>query len=254
MERLSTPKEETKVTPKPTAKPKPKPKATKEEVKATTDNLKELTNKNDNTFFVEHGMLQSDILAADSAGKKLIFDIVQFPEVSLVTLGKMSRENQIAYQMDARYADKAGSRMAEGNNPYSDVREELRLEDPLGNLIQGSAFEIKDGNPNMKYLFPDPKNVEGMLRAGYKLVPESEGATVPQAVKKGDRLCIVGNDGKVDNVAMMVDAEKYAKHDAVKHKRSQARLGQHLESTKDKLQKYAPKVNIYDKSKMYKDE
>jgi hypothetical protein len=232
----------------------PKPKVPKTAAKAETAKLKETIDKQDSTFFVERGCLQSEILDQDAAGKKLIFDIVDFPEVSLTTLGNMSRENRMAYQMDSRYASKAGTRMDEGKSPYSDVREQLRQEDPLGNLIQGSAFEVQNGNPNMKYLFPDPRNVEGMLRAGYKLVSPDDAATVPQTTKKGERMCVMGKDGKVDNVAMMVDAEKYSKHDAVKHKRSQARLGQHMDETKDKLHKYSPKVTIYDKSKMYKED
>lgn len=220
----------------------------KDAVETDRANVKATVEKQDNTFFVTSDMATSKILAADEAGKKLIFDIVEFPEMSLTIVGKLSRENRIAYQMDARYAEKAGKRMAEGKSPYSDVKKRLEMDDPLGNISAGSPFEIRNKDPEMKYIFGDPRRVEAMQRAGYELVDPNGKEEIAQGVTKGGKVCILGDNNKVENVAMKVPKADYDKHMEIEVKKSQARLGRHLDETKEKMAKYAPKVTIYDKS------
>lgn len=219
--------------------------------KAKSAQVKATVEKNEEVVYVDSSMSQSAILKADADGKKLIFDIVDFPELSLTTLGKMSRGNRMAYQMDLRYSKKADQRIADGLSPYSETKKRLDGEDPLGNITSESPFEVRNKSKDHHYLFPDPRHVDALKRAGYELVKPDGKEQVVHGVKKGDMVAIVGDSGKIDNVAMRVDLEKYNKHVEVNHKKSQARLGQHLDETKEKMAKYSSRVTIHDKSSLY---
>lgn len=223
-----------------------------ESVKEVTEKVKETAEIND-SFFVEKSTPITAMLAADKAKKKLIFDIVDFPELPKETLGKLSKDARMAYQMDLRYSNKAAERMAEGESPYSETRDKIIAEDPLRIHGAGGAFEIEGKREDVHYFFPDPKDVERFQRAGYSLVKPEDPETVVNGVKKGDRIVITGDAGKVEHVAMKVDKKSYGKHRDAVVKVGQARLGQTVEETKERMRQYAPKVNIYDKTTLPKD-
>ena len=202
----------------------------------------------DATYFVEAGASKESILKADKEGKKLIFDIVDFPEVSNVTLGNLSRENRIAYQEDARIAKRASDRVSGGLSPYTDIRDKLISQDPLHvDNANGNSGKVTDGAKGMHYLAADPRHTGRMERAGYKFVKPGE-VSVINGIDKGSKVVLMGDNGNVDNVIMKVDKDDYDKHVAIQAKKSQARLGENLESTKEKMGKYGSKVTLYDKS------
>ena len=214
----------------------------------TNEKVKENYAKKPELFFVESGATQAQILKADKDGQKLVFDITAFPDVSLPTLSAMSRDNRIGYQQDARLAKRAGDRMSEGKSPYTDMRDKLVAQDPLhvANNV-GRTGRVEKGNSKLHYLAAEPRNVDRMKRAGYKLVKPGE-ADVVNGVEKGERIVLMGDNGKIDNVMMSVGKEDYDKHVEIQGQKSQARLGENTEATKDRLDKYSSKVTVYDDS------
>lgn len=226
---------------------------TPEEKSKATNSVKKVMDKKDDVFFVDADSDFDEMVKADKAGKKLVFDIVDFPEVPKEVYAQLSRDGKSAYSMDARYSKKAEKRIKEGKSPYSDIRDRLIAEDPLhvDNAIGNAGRIIGGKEEGMHYIAAEPRHTDRMLRAGYKYVKPGE-EEVAGGVKKGERVVLMGDNGKVDNVMMKVDESAYKKHVKIQGQKSQARLGDNLEATKEKMGQYGAKVTIYDDSNFNK--
>jgi hypothetical protein len=205
-----------------------------------------------NQELVTRDMPFAQVLELDQAGKQLVFDTLDFPEISPVNLGKLSNPARIAYQMDMRNAHGVQSRTADGSNPYEDRISVIDKADPLarthGGARVGAAKKLPKG---MKHLNVTPDEVSSLEAVGYKKAKPGEVEIVGSSEKSGT-VVLKDNKGEVSNVTMLVPAEDYKAHRKAGIAKSEARVNQNLESTKEKMRRYDSRVTVFDKSEMEK--
>lgn len=207
----------------------------------------------DGQFFVDKTVNFKDLIAADKAGKKLVFDILDIPELPPKIYGMLSKSAKMAYIQDRRIGDNAIKRMEDNKSPFVSVTEDLVINDPLVTVVQNSRFSVLNKRDGLKYLFPSVHEANRLAETGeYKFVKPDDEESIPTAVKKGERLYITNQKGEPENVAMVVDAKKYKQHIAAVGAKSRKLLGDHHEETKQKMSQYASKVHIYDKTTLTK--
>jgi len=217
-----------------------------------TASIKQRTNANKATFFVEADTTLEEIFKQDSEGKKFIFDITNFPELPPESLSKLSRHNRMAYSADARYALAAKMRELDGRSAYSEAKDELEFIDPLHAAHESNKFTIRHPKPGMKYLFPDPKRAESLLKAGYQYVKPEDSEEVLSGEKLGDKIVIKNDKNMVDHTVMRVPQKDYDKHIEFYSRESKKRLGIQSKETAERMERYAPRVNVFDSSKLTK--
>ena len=188
------------------------------------------------------------ILEYDKEGKQIVFDILDFPEFSAVNLGRLSRQARAAYQMDLRNSIQTASRMADGSDPFESQIKAINKRDPLARsqdtIRTGKAKKLPSG---MTHLNVSPDDVEELERVGYRKAKPSEVDIVGSRTKEG-AVVLLNPKGGVDNVTMLVDAEDYKKHRKADIAKSEARVGQNIEATKEKMKRYDSRVTIFDES------
>ncbi len=191
-----------------------------------------------------------DILAYDKEGKHLVFDMLDFPEVSQVNLGLLSKQARMAYQMDLRNSVQTASRTASGEDPYESRIKVIASKDPLArsrdSMRSGQARTLPSG---MKHLNVAPEDVSELEQVGYRKAKPGEVEIVGARTKSG-AVVLQNKKGEVDNVTMLVDKDSYKAHRKADIARSEARVGQNIESTKEKLRRYDSRVTIFDESDM----
>ena len=199
-------------------------------------------------ILITKGMPFSKIKKADDAGKFLVFDILDFPEISAVNLGKLSNSARMAYQMDLRNAKTVTNRVNNGQNPFEDRIKVIGSRDPLSrgheSMRKGQAKKLPEG---MMHLNVDPVDVAELEDVGYRKAKPEEVEIVGSKVKAG-AVVLTDRKGNVDNVTMLVEKDKYEKHRESDRAKTQARLDANIEATKENMKQYAPRVTLYDKS------
>jgi len=203
-------------------------------------------------FLVDGGTSFEDVLEADQAGKFLVFDILDFPEISRVNLGKLSPQARTAYQMDMRNANRVSEKMADGQEPFATRLEVINKRDPLARrddaMRRGQARKIPKG---MKHLNVGTHEVEELERIGWRKAKPDE-VDIVGAVAKSDRVVLMNPKGGVDNVTMLVDAKDYEKHRQAERAKTDERLNNNIESTRENLKQYDSRVTVFDKSDLIK--
>lgn len=206
----------------------------------------------DNQVLIKKGMGIDEIAGYDAQGKNLVFDIIHFPQLSMTNLGKLSSQAQMAYQMDMRAAQRTDSIIDAGKVPFSERLEVIGKRDPLSrsseDMRKGQARMVPKG---MMHLNVSPNEVEELEGAGYRKAKPDEVDIVGSKEKAG-AVVLADQKGNVDNVAMLVDKEDYEAHRSAIRDKGQARIDANLESTKERMRQYNPKVTIYDKSTLVK--
>ena len=66
--------------------------------------------------------------------------------------------------------------------------------------------------------------------------------------KKAGAVVLLNQKGDVDNGTMLGGADDYKEHRKAEIAKSEARVGQNLESTKEKMKRYDSRVTIFDDS------
>jgi len=206
----------------------------------------------DNQVLIKKGMGIDEIAKYDAQGKNLVFDIIHFPKLSMTNLGKLSSQAQMAYQMDLRAAQRTDSIIDSGKVPFSERLEVIGRRDPLSrsseDLRKGQARSVPAG---MMHLNVAPHEVDELESAGYHKAKPDEVDIVGSKTKAG-AVVLTDQKGNIDNVAMLVDKESYEAHREAVRDKGQARIDANLESTKERMRQYNPKVTIYDKSTLVK--
>lgn len=201
-----------------------------------------------NQFLVEKGMAFSEIVQADADGKMLVFDVLDFPEISRTNLAKLSNRARMAYQMDLRNAGPISDRLAKGDDPFESRIQVINDRDPLarstGSLRKGQAKKVPDG---MKHLNVGPHEVAELEEVGWRKAKPSE-VDIVGAKEKAGAVVLMDNKGKVDNVTMLVEKEAYDKHRKADRERAEARLTANVQQTKEKMKQFDSRVTIFDKS------
>lgn len=201
---------------------------------------------------VEKSTPFAEILAADKAEKHLIFDMLDFPELSRVNLGKLSQRARMAYQQDYRNAMSVTANKEHGFEPFEDRIKAIGANDPLSrgheSLRKGKAKKLPKG---MKHLNVMPEEVEELEAVGYKKAKAEEVDIVGSREKAG-AVVLMNNKGKVDNVTMLVDDEDYQKHRKADRAKSAARLESNIETTKENMKKFDSRVTIFDTGELSK--
>lgn len=204
----------------------------------------------ENQVLVTKDMAFTDVLKADNAGKYLVFDMLDFPEFSRTNLAKLSKRARAAYQMDLRNAEITKNRVSAGEEPFEHKIKVIGSKDPLSRnhstFRKGQARKIPEG---MKHLNVDPYDVEDLEQLGYRKAKPGE-VIIEGAREKAGAVVLMNRKGDVDNVTMLVEEEKYAKHREADREKTQAKLNTNLESTKENMKQFAPRVTIYDKSEL----
>ena len=204
----------------------------------------------ENQVLVTKDMPFTDVLKADNDGKFLVFDMLDFPEFSRTNLAKLSKRARAAYQMDLRNAEVTRNRLANGEEPFEQKIKVIGAKDPLSRnhstFRKGQARKLPKG---MKHLNVDPYDVEDLERLGYRKAKPEE-VVIEGAREKAGAVVLMNRKGDVDNVTMLVEEEKYAKHREADRAKTQAKLDSNLESTKETMKQFAPRVTIYDKSEL----
>lgn len=218
-------------------------------IKAKTTTEVQEANLQDGQFLVTVKTGFAGMLKADKAKKKLVFDFTNMPVFSGEEIQQLSNAARLAYTMDMRMSGKAAERIADGRSPFSDVKESVMM-DPLASAHVRNKTVVQNGKDDLKYLFVDPNRVESLQKAGYALVKQGDSETIPHGEEVDGKMVIKNSSNKVDVVAMKVDKKNYDQHIAYYGHLSKQRLGQHLAETKESMNRYAPKVNIYDESKL----
>ena len=190
------------------------------------------------------------ILKFDKEGKYLVFDIIDFPELSRTQLSKLSPSARTAYQMDMRIAYKTGAKLANGETPFDKRIEIIDKNDPLSrghsSMRKGQAKKLPQG---YKHLNVGPHEVDELRNIGYRLAKPDEVEIVGAKIKDG-AVVLTDNHGHVENVTMLVEEDKYQKHREIDRSKAEARLEANIEATKETMRQYAPKVTIYDKTEL----
>jgi hypothetical protein len=202
----------------------------------------------DNQFFIEKGVPFTKILAADKAEKLLVFDVLEFPEISATNLGKLSQRARAAYQMDMRNSSSFAKNKEMGFQPYEERLKAIGDGDPLSrgheDARKGKARKLPKG---MKHMNVMPEEVEELERVGYKKADPDEVEIVGSTVKDG-AVVLQDAKGKVGNVTMLVEDEAYKKHRKADRAKTQARLDSNVEATKERMKRFNPRVTIFDES------
>lgn len=203
-------------------------------------------------FLVTKGMSFAEVKKADEEGKKLVFDLLDFPEIPLAKLGQLSTQARMAYQMDYRIHGTEKRRKDEGWDTFHDRVKILDDSDPLSrrseSLRVGKAKSLPKG---MKHLNVGVHEVDELERAGWRKAKPDE-VDIVGAQEKAGAVVLTNPKGGVENVTMLVDAEKYEEHRKAERAKTGARLEANISQTKEKMRQYAPKVTIYDKTELQK--
>ncbi len=224
----------------------------KEEAREAQGEVPVAFQENEAVLYVTKGISERGILDADKAGKKLVFDILDFPTLGEGVVRALSPNNRAAYIMDMRNSNAAERKLQEGKTPFRDRLAQIEMDDPL-HITKSRKTSVEGKRDGWTYSFKSPQEFEKYRKAGFVAVKPSDEEVIPYGEKmSGDRIGIRNSAGEIDLIAMRVPTDKLQKHREAVGKASDARLGEHIQDTKEKMSRYSPKVTIFDQSEFKK--